>query len=98
MKNAIHIHIYICETHFSSAVLGLRIVGGVKCKPFQKHSIHWKWALKMIFKESGCFQYPEAVVTSTANESLRWFNTSSRCFVGVESACTTVANFCKVKL
>ena len=25
----------------------------------------------MIFKESGCFQFPEAVVTSTRKESLR---------------------------
>ena len=36
-----------------------------------KTSNHWKRALKMIFKESGCFQFPEAVVTSTAKESLR---------------------------
>ena len=36
-----------------------------------KHSNHWKRALKIIFKESGCFQFPEAVVSSTANESLR---------------------------
>ena len=36
-----------------------------------KHSNHWKRALKMIFKESGCFQFPEAVVTSTAKESVR---------------------------
>ena len=28
-------------------------------------------ALKIIFKGSGCFQFPEAVVTSTAKESLR---------------------------
>ena len=28
-------------------------------------------ALKMIFTGSGCFQFPEAVVTSTAKESLR---------------------------
>ena len=39
--------------------------------PFLKHSNHWKRALKMIFKGSGCFQFPEAVVTSTAKESLR---------------------------
>ena len=38
---------------------------------FLKHSNHWKRALKMIFKRSGCFQFPEAVVTSTAKESLR---------------------------
>ena len=25
----------------------------------------------MIFKESGCFQFPEAVISSTAKESLR---------------------------
>ena len=38
---------------------------------FLKHSNHWKRALKMIFKVSGCFQFPELVVTSTAKESLR---------------------------
>ena len=43
-------------------------VGGVKCQLLLKHS--WKLALKMIFKGSGCFQFPEAVVTSTAKESL----------------------------
>ena len=48
----------------------LRYVGGVKYKPFLKHSNHWKRALKMIFQESGCFQFPEAVVTSTAKESV----------------------------
>ena len=36
-----------------------------------KHSNHWKRALKMIFKGSGYFQFLEAVVTSTAKESLR---------------------------
>ena len=46
-------------------------MGGVKCQSFLKHSNHWIRALKMIFKESGCFQFPEAVVTSTAKESLR---------------------------
>ena len=46
-------------------------MGGVKCRPFLKHGNHWKRALKMIFKESGCFQFPETVVTSTAKESLR---------------------------
>ena len=45
-------------------------MGGVKCQLFLKHSNNWKRALKMIFKGSGCFQYPEAVVTSTAKESL----------------------------
>ena len=35
-----------------------------------KNSNHWKRALKMIFKRSGCFQFPEAVVTSTEKESL----------------------------
>ena len=34
------------------------------------HSKHWKWALKLIFKGSGCFQFHEVVVTSTAKESL----------------------------
>ena len=46
-------------------------VGGVKCQPFLKHSNHWKRALKMIFKGSRCFQFPEVVVTSIAKESLR---------------------------
>ena len=46
-------------------------MGGVKYQPFLKHSNHWKRALKMIFKGSGCFQFPEAVVSSTAKESLR---------------------------
>ena len=41
------------------------------CQPFLKHSNYWKRALKMIFKGSGCFQFPEAFVTSTAKESLR---------------------------
>ena len=34
------------------------------------NSNHCKWALKMIFKGSGCFQFPEAVVTLTGKESL----------------------------
>ena len=46
-------------------------MGGVKRQPFLKHSNHWKRALKMIFKGSECFQFPEVVVTSTAKESLR---------------------------
>ena len=52
-------------------------MGGVKCQPFLKHSNHWKRALKMIFKGSGCFQFPEVVVTSTAKESLRCTERSS---------------------
>ena len=35
------------------------------------NSNHWKWALKIIFKGKGCFQIPEAVITSTVKESLR---------------------------
>ena len=31
---------------------------------------HWNRALKMIFKGSGSFQFPEAVTTSTVKESL----------------------------
>ena len=86
MENAILIDIYIYiyieirETHFSSAILGLRNVGGVKCHPFLKCSNHWKRALKMIFKRSGCFQFPEAVVTSTAKESIR---SAERCLIQV---------------
>ena len=74
MENAIRIYIYmyiyIRETHFSGVVLGLRNVGGVKYQPFLKHSNHWKLALIIIFKGSGYFQFPEAVVTSTVKESL----------------------------
>ena len=64
-------HIYIHETRFSGAVLGLRNVGGVKYQPFLKHSNHWKQALKMIFKGSRSSHFPEVVVTSTVKESLR---------------------------
>ena len=46
-------------------------MGGVKCQLFLKHSNYWKRVLKMIFKGSWCFQFPEVVVTSTAKESLR---------------------------
>ena len=71
-RRYIYIYIYMVrETHFSNAVLGLHNVGGIKYQPFLKHSNHWKRVLKMIFKESGCFQFPEAVVTSTEKESLR---------------------------
>ena len=51
-------------------VRALQSMGGVKCQPFLKPSNNWKWALKVVFKGSGCFQFPEAVVTSTAKESL----------------------------
>ena len=59
------------ETHFCGAVLEGRNVGEVKYQPFLKHSNHWKRSLKIIFKGSGCFQFPAVVVTSTAKESLR---------------------------
>ena len=88
MENAIRMYIYIymyryVRTHFSGTVLGLRNVGGVKCQPFLKHGNHWKRALKMIFKESGCFQFPEAVVTSTAKECLCSTKRSSLQFLAV---------------
>ena len=35
------------------------------------NSNHWKRELKMIFKGSGCFPFPEAVVTLIVKESLR---------------------------
>ena len=70
-RRYIYIYIWYVRPLFSSVVLGLCNVGGIKCQPFQKHSNHWKRALKMIFKGSGCFQFPEAVITSTAKESLR---------------------------
>ena len=59
------------ETHFSSAILGDVMWEELSVSHFLEHSNHWKWALKMIFKGSGCFQFPEAVVASTAKESLR---------------------------
>ena len=69
-----HRYVYIEReihlTHFSSAVLGLCNVGGVKCQPFLKHSNYWKWALKMIFKGSECNQFPDAVFTFTVKETL----------------------------
>ena len=52
-------------------VRALRNMGGGKYQPILKHSNHWKLALKIIFKGSGYFQFPEAVVTSTAKEILR---------------------------
>ena len=55
--------------HFSCAVPGLHNVGVVKCQPLLKHSNHWKRVRKMIFKGSGCFQFPEVVVTSTAKKA-----------------------------
>ena len=56
------------EISFSSLYYDpiIRNVGGVKCQPFLKHSNHWKRAPIMIFKGSRCFQFPEAVVSSTA--------------------------------
>ena len=41
-------------------------MGGVKCQQFLKYSNHWKRALKIIFKIIGYFQFPEAVISSTA--------------------------------
>ena len=71
--------------------MGLCNVGEVNYQPFLKHSNHWKRVLKMIFKESRCFQFPEAVVTSRAKESLcsterGSIQVSCCCFIGVESA------------
>ena len=50
----------------------------------------------MIFKGSGCFQFPEAVFTSTAKKAYALMNgitTSSSCFIGAEQPCTVVTNF-----
>ena len=44
---------------------------GCCCGNLQIHPLDLGQALKMIFKGSGCFQFPEVVVTSTAKESLR---------------------------
>ena len=55
-------------------------MGRVKCQPFLKHNNHWKRALIIVFKGIGCFQFPEAVVTSDAKESLC---STERCSVQV---------------
>ena len=50
----------------------------------------------MIFKGSGCFQFLEAVFTSTAKKAYVLQNgitTSSSCFIGAEQPCTVVTNF-----
>ena len=66
-----YVYTYIdSETHISSEVLGLRNMRKVECQPFLKDSNHFKPALKLIFKGSEYFQFPKAVVTSTAKESL----------------------------
>ena len=55
-----------------------------------------EWVLKMIFKGTGCFQFPEAVVT-TAKESLHSTKLgslrSSHCFIGVVTAANNCTNF-----
>ena len=56
------------ETSLNTAGTLLRIMVGVKCRPFLKQLI--EMGTKMIFKGSGYFQFPEAVITSTAKESL----------------------------
>ena len=66
----IYIYIWYVRPHFSSVVQWLCNVGGVKCQPFLKQSNHWKGALKMIFKGSGCFQFAEAVVTFTVKKAV----------------------------
>ena len=50
---------------------------------------------KMSFKGSGCSQFPEAIVTSTAKKSLR----STKCcslqvLADYKLLCTTVTNAC----
>ena len=55
----------------------LRKVGRVKYQPFLKCSNYRKRILKMIFKGSSSFQFPETIVTSTAKESLRSTECSS---------------------
>ena len=62
-------YIWYVRPHFSSTVLGLRNVGGVKCQPFL-NIVTIGNGTKIIFKGSGCFQFPEAVITSTAKASL----------------------------
>ena len=79
-------------------------MGGVKYQPFLKHINHWKRALKMNFKRSGCSQFFEAVVTSTVKESL---HSTERGSIQVladsykkklpsrkKVLCTIVTNFC----
>ena len=68
---------------------GLRNVGGVKCQPFLRHSKHWKRALKMIFKESGCSSFLKLSLLLQRKKAYTLSNVvhrKSRCSIGVESA------------
>ena len=55
--------------NYCSAGMALCNVGRVKCRPFLKQQ-PLEMGTKKIFKGSRCFQFPEAVVTSTAKESV----------------------------
>ena len=57
----------------------LHNIGEVKCQPFLKHSNHWKWSLKRIFKGNRSTIYQTQ------------FTTSYCCFIGVQ----TSVNNCK---
>ena len=62
LVDGIYRYIYIIRVRHFSSTGPVRNVGGVKCQSFLKHSNHWKRAIKMIFKASGCFQFPEALL------------------------------------
>ena len=50
----------------------------------------------MIFKGSGCFQFPEAVLTLQQRKPTLYrtgITTCSNCFIGAETAATVVTNF-----
>ena len=58
-------------------------------QPFLKHSNHWKRALKIIFKGSVTSSFLKlSLLLQRKKPTLNrtWVTTSSRCFIGVESA------------
>ena len=69
-----------------------------KCQPFLKHSNHWKRSLKMIFKGSVCFQFPEAALISTAKESLRSTERGSLQVLAVLYELKVPSRMCHVQL
>ena len=69
-------------------------MGGVKCQPFLKHSNHWKRALKMIFKGSGCFQFPETIFTSEVYYKLSLFYRSRNFRVQLQQTSVAKVSIC----
>ena len=64
----IYLFIYMLRRTTFSARASNRKEGELSFSHFY-NSNHWKRTLKMIFKGSGCFQFPEAVFASTAKKA-----------------------------